>query len=75
MEETEGARRLVETTGRLPEFMVRAPLRRLTRIQDVVRAVLFLASPAAEHVSGAQLVVDGAESVGGKYGTNPESLG
>jgi NAD(P)-dependent dehydrogenase (short-subunit alcohol dehydrogenase family) len=37
-----------------------ARLGRLGRPEDVARAVVFLASPAACHVSGANLVVDGA---------------
>ena len=35
------------------------PLGRMTRGDDVARAVLYLASDAAEYVSGAQLNVDG----------------
>jgi 3-oxoacyl-[acyl-carrier protein] reductase len=37
-----------------------ARLGRLGRPEDVARAVVFLASPAACHISGANLVVDGA---------------
>jgi 3-oxoacyl-[acyl-carrier protein] reductase len=37
-----------------------ARLGRLGRPEDVARAVAFLASPAAGHISGANLVVDGA---------------
>lgn len=72
VEGTEGARRLVESVGRLPEFLREAALGRLTRVADVAMAVLFLASPAAAHVSGAELVVDGAESVGGRSSGPPE---
>jgi NAD(P)-dependent dehydrogenase (short-subunit alcohol dehydrogenase family) len=36
-----------------------APLRRLGEPADVADAVLFLASPAARWISGANLVVDG----------------
>jgi NAD(P)-dependent dehydrogenase (short-subunit alcohol dehydrogenase family) len=37
-----------------------ARLGRLGKPEDVARAVAFLASPAARHVSGANLVIDGA---------------
>jgi 3-oxoacyl-[acyl-carrier protein] reductase len=40
--------------------IARARLGRLGSPQDVARAAVFLASPAAGHVSGANLVVDGA---------------
>jgi NAD(P)-dependent dehydrogenase (short-subunit alcohol dehydrogenase family) len=37
-----------------------ARLGKLGRPEDVARCVTFLASPAAGHVSGANLVIDGA---------------
>jgi 3-oxoacyl-[acyl-carrier protein] reductase len=40
--------------------LAHARLGRLGRPEDVARAVVFLASPAASHISGANLVVDGA---------------
>jgi NAD(P)-dependent dehydrogenase (short-subunit alcohol dehydrogenase family) len=40
--------------------LAHARLGRLGRPEDVARAVVFLASPAARHISGANLVVDGA---------------
>ncbi len=40
--------------------LAHARLGRLGRPEDVARAVAFLASPAACHISGANLVVDGA---------------
>ena len=40
--------------------LAHARLGRLGRPEDVARAVVFLASPAACHISGANLVVDGA---------------
>lgn len=67
VEDTEGARRLAETAGTLSSFRESTPLGRLARIENIAMAVLFLASPAASHISGAELVVDGGESVGGKF--------
>ena len=40
--------------------LAHARLGRLGRPEDVARAVAFLASPAAGHISGANLVIDGA---------------
>lgn len=71
VEGTEGARRLVEAVGRTAEFRDRTPLGRLTRVEDVARAVLFLVSPAGDHVSGTELVVDGGASVGGTFNEPP----
>ena len=73
VEGTEGARRLVESVGRLAEFEAGVPLGRLAAPADVARAVLFLASPAGAHISGAHLVVDGGESVGGKFGGHEDA--
>ncbi len=71
VEGTEGARRLVEAVGRTAEFRDRTPLGPLTRVEDVARAVLFLVSPASDHVSGSELVVDGGASVGGTFSEPP----
>lgn len=43
-----------------PKALAHARLGRLGRPEDVARAVVFLASPAASFISGANLVVDGA---------------
>jgi NAD(P)-dependent dehydrogenase (short-subunit alcohol dehydrogenase family) len=67
VEGTEGARRLVEAVGRREEFKEAVPLGRLTSMADVAGAVLYLASDAGVHVSGTEIVVDGAESAGGKF--------
>lgn len=74
VEGTEGARRLVESVGLLEMFEEEVPLGRLTRKLDVARAILYLASPAAAHVTGAELVVDGGESLGSKFARAEEKL-
>ena len=45
----------------------RVPLGRLGSPNDVADAVLFLLSPAARWISGANLVVDGGMSAQGKW--------
>jgi 2,4-dienoyl-CoA reductase [(3E)-enoyl-CoA-producing], peroxisomal len=58
--DTEGARRLFpgDAAQRLAE---KVPLRRLGKIDDIVKAALFLVSDAASYVTGAVLVVDGGQ--------------
>jgi 3-oxoacyl-[acyl-carrier protein] reductase len=53
-------RRLQEGNPMYDKAIARARLGKLGSPQDVARAAVFLASPAAGHVSGANLVVDGA---------------
>ncbi|HNP36775.1 MAG TPA: SDR family NAD(P)-dependent oxidoreductase [Woeseiaceae bacterium] len=48
-------------------WLKRAPLARLGTPNDVADAVLFLLSPAARWISGANLVVDGGMSAQGKW--------
>ncbi len=67
VEGTEGARRLVESVGLMEAFESRVPLGRLTRKEDVARAILFLVSPAAAHVTGTEIVVDGGERLGSEF--------
>jgi peroxisomal 2,4-dienoyl-CoA reductase len=57
-EGTEGVRRLTSSTS-LQSAIRQCPLGRLTAIDDVANAVLFLCSPAAAFVTGVTLVVDG----------------
>lgn len=55
---TEGVRRLLAgPAGQTVERMT--PLGRLGAIDDISNAALFLCSPAASHITGATLVVDG----------------
>lgn len=74
VEGTEGARRLVESMGLLEAFEAEVPLGRLTRKLDVARAILYLASPAASHVTGTEIVVDGGERLGSKFARAEETL-
>jgi len=46
------------------QFVRRIPLGRMGEPEDVARAVLFLASPAADYITGATLVVDGGFLLG-----------
>jgi NAD(P)-dependent dehydrogenase (short-subunit alcohol dehydrogenase family) len=57
-------------TARYPdEFIARAvqrtPLKRMGTVDEVAAAILFLASPAAQFISGAILRIDGAQSLWG----------
>ena len=54
----EGVRRLTSSSS-LKTAIRQCPLGRLTAIDDVANAVLFLCSPAAAFVTGVTLVVDG----------------
>lgn len=67
VEGTEGARRLVESRGMTDRYLEGVPTGRLTTVDDVARAVVFLASPGARQINGAELVVDGGAGVGGTF--------
>lgn len=67
VEETEGAKRLAESIGYTEVYREQVPLGRLVRIEDVADTVLFLASPAASHVTGVEITVDGGASLGGHF--------
>ena len=59
---TEGADRLVEQQGKMAQAKTGIPLGRLGEVQDIANMAVFLASPAADHISGAEFVVDGAQA-------------
>lgn len=67
VEGTEGARRLAESIDFVGPYLRQVPLGRLVQLDDVAAAVLFLASPAAAHVTGAEIVVDGGAALGGHF--------
>lgn len=58
---TEGVRRLIEERGLLEQASQRIPLGRLGTIQDIADMALLLISPAADHITGVELTVDGGE--------------
>lgn len=58
-----GGGRLKSAEARLP-FERAAPLGRIATTADLQGAALFLASPAAGHMTGAQIVVDGGTTLG-----------
>lgn len=64
---TEGSRRLAESIGYVDEYLGQVPLARLTSTEDVAAVVLFLVSPAARHVTGVEITVDGGASLGGMF--------
>ena len=50
---------LLDGTERGREFLLRTPMRRFGKVEELVGAAVFLASDAATYVSGHLLVVDG----------------
>lgn len=67
VEGTEGAKRLAESIGYTEVYRKEVPLGRLVRSEDVASAALFLASPAASHITGMEITVDGGASLGGHF--------
>jgi len=56
---TEMNRALLEGTERGRELLLRSPLGRFGKVEELAGAVVFLASAAASFVNGEVLVVDG----------------
>jgi NAD(P)-dependent dehydrogenase (short-subunit alcohol dehydrogenase family) len=50
---------MLDGTARGDEYMVRIPMRRFGKLEELVGATVFLASDAASYVTGHLLVVDG----------------
>jgi NAD(P)-dependent dehydrogenase (short-subunit alcohol dehydrogenase family) len=50
---------LLDGTGRGQEFLMRTPMQRFGRLEELIGAAVFLASGAASYVTGEVLVVDG----------------
>jgi NAD(P)-dependent dehydrogenase (short-subunit alcohol dehydrogenase family) len=57
--ETDLTRSLLEDPATKEELLGRMPLGRFGRVEDVVGAVLYLASDGADMVTGSSLMVDG----------------
>jgi NAD(P)-dependent dehydrogenase (short-subunit alcohol dehydrogenase family) len=74
VEGTEGARRLAESIGIVETYRRQVPLGRLVTTDDVADAVLFLCSPAAQHVTGVEVTVDGGAGLGGHFKVLTEVL-
>src|SRR6516162_3221635 len=58
-------RSLLEGTARGREFLLRIPLRRYGKLEELCGAAIFLASESASYVNGEVLVVDGGFLAGG----------
>jgi NAD(P)-dependent dehydrogenase (short-subunit alcohol dehydrogenase family) len=52
-------RKLLNETPRGQEFLMRTPMKRFGRVEELAGAAIFLASDAASYVTGEVLVVDG----------------
>ncbi len=56
---TELNRKLLDQTERGREFLLRTPMKRFGKVEELAGAAIFLASDSASFVTGAVLVVDG----------------
>jgi NAD(P)-dependent dehydrogenase (short-subunit alcohol dehydrogenase family) len=57
--------KLLDETSRGQEFLLRTPMKRFGKVEELVGAAIFLASDAASYVTGEVLVVDGGFLAGG----------
>jgi NAD(P)-dependent dehydrogenase (short-subunit alcohol dehydrogenase family) len=64
IEGTEGMKRLSDRMD-LQERLNRIPMQRLGTVDDIGFAAVFLASPMAGYITGAQLIVDGGSGLAG----------
>ncbi len=60
--DTEGARRLAEERGLLGQMRNHNPLGQLGQVENIADMALFLISPAANHINGAEFTIDGGAS-------------
>lgn len=66
---TEGMKRLGEDLGLDKAVVDGTPLGRMGSPEDIANACMFLASPAAQYVTGACVVVDGGQDAIGPFGS------
>lgn len=64
VENTEGMERLISASSR-ETWDAMVPLGRMARIEEIAAMAIFLASPLASYVNGAQMTVDGGMAVTG----------
>ena len=55
--------REILTSGRGQEFLIRTPMKRFGKVEELVGAAVFLSSDASSFVTGSSLVVDGGATI------------